>query len=675
MAKVTSKAPSKKGKGLNATPEELTDKVIKPVTGDEPKKKGSAADKQTEDDLNSEIDANFHMCELAYADWIEAAKEDIAFKAGKQWDEADQVILRQERRPCLTFNKIKPMVKLITGHFIQNNARITVSPEGAEDQTFSEICDQVLDYINEQATLEFNLDYQFAGSQTCGRAYLELFMDYEEDPIFGRLKSIYHGKPGIIWPDPRGTSYDLNEDREFVFKLAKKSKSWLKQKFPDKADIIDEISFDTENPDLLPVLEGDANNYGANKNRSRIGLMSVAPDILIENEQKQYHVKEYWRYKYLDKWFVYFVDSGDMTKFDSEKDAKDEIDNRRASYIDKGFDPAKWSPIMKKRKRKEMWVTIRCGGKILADAKSPFEPYYTGFTFFQSIADWTPEAEKEVDSAQGLVRSLKDPQRETNKARSQMLHIINTSANSGWILEEGALDEPEKENLKNYGSTPGVIIEKKSGKSLERLQPVPPPIAQQVREKAASDSFKEVSGINSDLLAIDQSSNPSGKAIALRIRQAITILESDFRNFRLTKKLIGVAIMKMVPMMFDAPKLKKVLGKNFLTNNGLDDVKLKSYLIQVEDLKYNVRIAEQGDTKTLREETFDDLMNMMQNGMQIPFEVLADFMTLPNKTEMINKIQAYQAKQQQAQIAALAAKSGGKGAPQQPQGAQPQAGQ
>lgn len=632
----------------------------KPIPKKDPKKKIQEA----EDDLNNEIDKNYQMAATAHADWIEAAKEDIDFKSGNQWDEADQVILRQERRPCLTFNQIKPIVKLITGHFIQNNARIQVSPEGAEDQQFSEIGDKVLDHIDENASLDFNLGYQFQGTQTTGQTHTELYLDYEKDPIFGELKSLYHGKPGVILMDPRGSAYDPNEDREFCFKMVKKSKSWLKQKYPAKAAVIDDLTQDSENPELTPVLEGDANNYGANKNMSRIGLNQVNAEQLLDLKQKQFHVKEYWRFKYIEKVFVFFLDSGNLKRFDSDKEAQDEIDKRREQYINDGKDPAQWAPLKRTRMIKEMHVAIRCGGKIMADGISPFEPYYSGFPFFPAIADWTPEADKLQYAVQGIVRTLKDPQREVNKSRSQLLHIINTSANAGWIKDENAMDPNQEDNLKNFGSTPGVILTVKDGKRLERIEPVGVPAAQMVREKAGKDSFKETSGVNSDLLAIDESGNPSGKAIALRIRQAITILEPDFKNFRLTKKLIGVAIMRMVPTLFDVAKLKKVLGQNFMQVNQLDDTKLKTWLIQIEDLKYNVRIAEQGDTKTLREETFEDLMNMMSNGMPIPFDVMADFMTLPNKTEVMAKINAYQ--QQQSQQALQMAQATGKAPGQGP---------
>lgn len=615
------------------------------------------------DELNEEIDANWKVAFDNAAEWIESAKEDIKFKAGEQWSEEDKQTLASQGRPCLTFNKIKPIINLITGHFIQNSARITVAAEGGEDQKFSNVADKLIDHIDEVASLDFNLGYQFEGGETTGRAFVELYMDYEKDPIFGELKSIYHGKPGIIYPDPRGSSYDLNEDRQFLFKLVKKTKSELKTLYPEKAKEIDEISADTEDPSVAGTggKEGGPNNYGIDPLRSKTGTKKTASVDMEKTTLRQFHVKEYWRFKYVDKTFVYYVDTGDMVKYETKEEADADVVERKQKFITSGGAEADWKALVRPRKVKEMHVVIRCGGVILADGKSPLEPYYTGFPFFQFIADWTPEAESDNLAMQGMVRCLKDPQREKNKARSQFLHIINTAANSGWIIDEDSMTDNKKQDLKKFGSTPGIIVQKKNGTQVQRIEPVPAPLAQQVREKAANDDFKEVSGVNADLLAVDSSANPSGKAIALRIRQAITILEPHFRNFRRTKKLIGTAIMKIVPTMFDIAKIKKVLGVNFMQQNGIDDTFLKSFLIMIEDLKYNVRIAEQGDTKTLREETFEDIMNMVQNGMQIPFDVIVEFMNIPNKQEMIGRIKAFQ--DQQAQAAnALAAAKGGKGA-------------
>ena len=615
--------------------------------------------KEEEDELQEEIDANFCLAEDAHREWIEEAKEDIEFKSGTQWTPEDKATLEDQGRPCLTFNKIRPVVKLLTGHFIQNSSRIQVSPEGGEDQRFAETADRAIQFIDEQSQLEFNLGYLFSGGETTGRAYLELYMDYEKDPIFGELRSLYHGKPGTIYVDPRCNTYDINQSAQFVFKLVKKSKSELKELYPDKEKEIDDIYQDSENPSYgTPGKEGDRNNYGIAPGTNKTGINSYTPDS-DKPTLKQYHVKEYWRNKLVDRWFAYFIDTGDMVKFDTEEEMNAEIEKRHQAYIAGGGMPGLWNPITKKRQRKEMWVAVRCGHQILANGKSPFEPHYTGYPFFQFIADWTPEAENEVDAIQGIVRGLKDPQREKNKSRSQFLHIINTAANSGWIGDNDALDINKRDELRSFGSTPGITIWKKPGSSLQRIEPVAAPMSQQVREKAASDDFKEVSGINSDLLAVDESSNPSGKAIALRIRQAITILEPDFRNFRYTKKLIGTCLMQIFPTIFDVAKLKKILGEQFMTANGVDDVYLKVFLVMIEDMKYNIKVAEHGDTKTSREETFEDLMGLMEKGIQIPFEIMAEYMTIPNKQEVIGKVVQYQ----QAQAQAAQAQAGAPGMP------------
>lgn len=614
----------------------------------------------TEEELSEEMTQNFRMAFDAAREWIDEAKEDIKFKAGDQWDPEDKELLRSERRPCLTFNIIKPIVKLISGHQLQNSARIQVAPEGGEDQKFSAIADRLLNHIDEQASLDFNLGYLFAGGETTGRSYLELYMDYDDDPIFGRLKAIYHAKPGVIFPDPRGTSYDLNE-RQFLFKLTKKSKSELKELYPDKEKEIDEISEDSENPDLLMAgEEGDRNNYGIDPNRSKKGINRSPMDEPEKEGLMQYHVLEYWRLKLKMRYWVYFVNSGDEIDFDTDEEAQAEIAARLDAYTKSGGLPDQWAVVQRQRRKRCMYVAVRCGGQILTkpDAKSPFEPNYSGFPFFQFIADWTPEAEKDIDQIQGIVRCMKDAQREKNKARSQALHIINTTANSGWIIDSDSMEDNKKQELEAFGSTPGIIIEKLRGSTVQRIEPVPAPAAQMVREKAADDSRKEVSGLNPDLLAMNESNEPSGRAIALKIRQALTILEPDFRNFRFTKKLIGVAIMKMVPTMFDIPKIEKILGENFMANEQIDDVVLKTFFAQIEDLKYNVRIAEQGDTKTMREETFEDMMQIVQGGTAIPFEILLDFMQVPNKQELLNKMAAYQ--QQQMAMAQLGATAAGR---------------
>jgi hypothetical protein len=195
----------------------------------------------------------------------------------------------------------------------------------------------------------------------------------------------------------------------------------------------------------------------------------------------------------------------------------------------------------------------------------------------------------------------------------------------------------------------GITIQKKKGSSLERIHPMEPSMANGLREKAANDDFKEVSGVNTDLLAMDTSNAPSGKAIALRIRQAITILQPSLENFRYTKILIGQFLFSILPILFDSAKLEKVLGSKFMKESNLNRARLDAFLTIIDDGKYNVQISDAGAPDTIREETFEDLMQLAKGGVQLPPDLYIEFMNMPNKNDIINRVKQFA--QAQAQMA------------------------
>ena len=647
------------------------------------------------DDLEEEIRSNLTVAIKARADWTEMAKEDINFALGNQWTEAEKLDLQNQRRPCMAFNKIKPLIQLITGHLIQTKSRIQAFPEGGEDETFTAVCDKMMDHVEKVSHLNFKLSYQFSAGEKAGESWIEFYLDYDDDPIFGQLKIPNLG-PFKVFVDPTSTEYDLS-DAGFLFKVLKISKAKLKHKFPDKAKEIERNADDSLSKlvtNVQNVPSGDDSDYGNSSIVPRGGLNTTWGEEL-KGDQKECTVVEYWKKDYVDRWFVYFVADGATEEFDTEEEATAEISRRQkeeharalkeqqaqhlaaiqqlAQHIVAGgpgphpsappppMEPPQPIPIesvkiehaIKKRKVTRMKVAIKVGQVWLTDGlvDSPFEPHYSGFPQFRYIAEWAPESDKPELQIQGMVRSLKDPQREKNKARSQFLHILNTSANSGWIGDEDALTPAKWDELKDFGAVPGITIQKKKGSTLERIHPTEPSVANNVREKAANDDFKEVSGVNSDLLAMDASANPSGKAITLRIRQAITILQSSFENFRYTKIMIGQFLFAIIPIMFDASKMEKVVGAKFMQENKLTKGQLSAYLTMIKDGKFHVKISEAGAPDTLREETFEDLSQLLQHGMQLPPDLLMEFMNLPNKQEVINRVKEYAQIQMQMQMA------------------------
>jgi len=64
----------------------------------------------------------------------------------------------------------------------------------------------------------------------------------------------------------------------------------------------------------------------------------------------------------------------------------------------------------------------------------------------------------------GLVRHLLDPQEQLNKIESQVLHVINTTANSGWLVESGSLVNMTEEDLEQRGAETGLVMVYRTGK-------------------------------------------------------------------------------------------------------------------------------------------------------------------------------------------------------------------
>ena len=593
--------------------------------------------------------------------WTKEAKDDYAFCLGDQWTQEERDKLDEQGRPCMTYNKIEPLVDLISGYERENSARIRVFPEGGEDKTFSEVADAAIKAIDKWTKLNYKLDLTFDDGMICGRGAIEMAISYDDDIVHGDL-IFRHLTPYQVVPDPEGKEYD-GSDHVFRIKLTKYSKSKLMSLYPEKKSELSALTEDTYlDSNTLQPLDDQNDNYHNGKD-----LGTSDPSLDGTERDPQFFLKEYWHRKKIKKFFVYNVNDLRLERFDTREEAdaraleiKNEYDQKYATEA-LGYkalamnntpsvqavppaEPIYEPPTLKIYERyiSEMWYAASVADLMLVDdTKSPFEPYYHDFPIFLFNAKWRPSAEREELKVKGMVRNLKDPQKDLNKSRSQNLHILNTSANSGWIGDDNALTPGGWDDLKKMGSTPGIVIRKKPGTLLDKIEATGNGSQGQIlRGEQAFQDIKEISGVNSDLLAMSDK-NSSGRAIALRIKQAITILIPYFRNFKYTKELIGTAIFAMLPHIFDVDQLKKVVGQKYMADNKVNDGDLAAFLAQVADGKFDIEITEADNSSTIRAETFDNLMEMASNGMPIPPDVILQFSNIPNLQAILDRIQAY----------------------------------
>lgn len=328
----------------------------------------------------------------------------------------------------------------------------------------------------------------------------------------------------------------------------------------------------------------------------------------------------------------------------------------------------------------EIWFCSLVGDTVVDEFISPFYPKWKGYSLIPFFAHriTVPIKDGQEYRIQGIVRSLKDPQRELNKRRSQELRILNSTANSGWLAEQDTW--VKKSDVEKYGSTPGVTLEYKNGKQKpERITPAP--LSQGHAQLAAENTqdMKEISGINSDLLAMNKT-DASGRAIYLRQQQGIVMLQRILDNFSLTTKLLGRFILSQLGELYTVERAVKVCGTAFIKDNFSKPVMTQSpvdgqpvpmmddtgqmqmeidqegvialfntVLNDIEIAKYDVEVDETNASPTVKYGNYLMLAEMAGKGMPIPPDVLVDESMIGEASKQ--KIKKAIASAQQAQNA------------------------
>lgn len=484
----------------------------------------------------------------AYDKLHKEMREDFEFVQGEQWDEADVETLRMQGIDALTINKVKPIIKLITGIERQSKSDFIAFPEGGEDTIQAEVVTRLMKNVTKMSGVENKLSEQFKHGAIAGAGFLEPYIDYSYDLINGELKFKKISALNV-YPDPDGKEYDLSDHR-FLIKITwGLSQDQLIMLFPDKEKVIKDNLADGASIDIDNMAQQvtSIETYGYPR---RIGNTIDVDDPSITYDLVDYYYKELE-----DKYFVAEPQRGILEEQPSKEAAEAIVAQIPTARIIK-----RKVPVIK--------VCQVVGSEFMYEGTAPTYPAWKNYPLFSFFAEYiTEDLDNKAVNIQGIVRTIKSLQREFNKRRTQELRHLNSSANSGFDIEEGQLKPDQEEHLKKFGSSPGFVIKRKAGTApIGRITPMP--LSQghaQLAEENAQD-LKEASGVNPDLLANDSSSQ-SGRAILLQQRQGLVMVQELLDNFALTKKNVGKFILSQLPEIFTIETAMKVLGDDFIKEN------------------------------------------------------------------------------------------------------------
>lgn len=554
--------------------------------------------------------------DAGHMEWVEEARKFDDYYFGKQWDKDVADTLASQKRPSNTINLILSTVNTVVGDYIKSRQDISFQPmgKGANQETASS-----LRFLFKQIALNNKSEQKekqvFMDGIIQDRGYFYYYLDFS-DNIEGEIREEVLDPTDVIL-DPGAKEYDPETWSEvFVSR-------WMT---PEEigalygAEFRDKVALMAANGTFgHDSLEWEAPNFGGNFFNSEIFFASSEEEVM---RVKRVRIIER-QHKVLTR-TAFFVDrkTGDMRRVPAGWGPA-----RMKEFADRLNIHIMWKPERRVRQ------TITADRILLHDNWSlfnrislvPFFPYFRRGRPF------------------GIVRNLISPQDMLNKVTSQELHVVNTTANSGWMFKSGSLINMDADDLEQRGAKTGLVIEYDAdGDAPEKIQPNQIPTGLDRISDKAGVFFKQISGVNDAQLGNVRSD--SSKALADRKAGGQNQQEILFDNLEHTRKMRAEIMLEIVQAYYTETRLIQVLEMN---EDG--DVEQSELTINepqavggVEEIKndltigeYSVVITQIPRRDTYDESVFEQAVQLRELGVHIPDFVLIQNSQIPDKQELV----------------------------------------
>lgn len=489
---------------------------------DEEKVKADAAEESEDQKILLKARKRFDRCVQAEGDNRKAALEDTKFLNGQQWP-ADVAAQRNtDKRPCLTFNKLKTFVHQVTNPQRENRPAINISPVGDQvDVKAAKMYAGIVRHIERDSRADIAYDTAFWQAASCGFGYWRVVTEYEGPDSFDQKIVIKRVRNQFtVYTDP-DCQMPTAQDATHGFITEMIPIDVYKEQYPDSQMV-----------SWNPSGAGDTFKEWVSKDAIR-----VAEYYTIEHKMRT----------------LVQLDTG-------HKGWKDELAPEIQSKIDSGA-----IRVTAERESEEkicMWYKINAI-EILDRTEVKTEGL---IPIVRVIGDEIDEQGKVTYS--GIVRDAKDPQRMYNYWRTTEAEIVALQPKAPYIMEEGQDEGHESEwkqaNVKSFpvlhykGTTIG-------GK------PAPPPQRQPVVQapqgvlaaiQGAAQDMQAVTGIRFDATIAERVHDESGKALH-ELRRSGDIGSLHYEdNLARALDYTGTLILKMFPNYYDTPRVLTILRED-----------------------------------------------------------------------------------------------------------------
>ena len=545
--------------------------------------------------------------------WHKEARLDFDFRAGEQWPQEDKKYMEDaQKRACLVFNTIDPVIDVVTGSEITNRQEVRYVPRQIGAAPVNEVLTEAARWFRDECDAEHEESNAFADAATCGMGWTETRLDYEENP---------NGDPKITRIDPLEMVWDAAAkqanliDARRTFRVQRKVPlNEAKDRWPTTADrqpILDDAIYDAAWAGELADEEapyevhypGEPLSHEAAEGRQERTVTIV---------QVQWFEKQH---------FYRAAFGGRLLELTT---AQHRLAAMRAAVLGQDYRALEQT--------RKIYYQAFIGGEVLEITKlvAPSGTHIKNFTLQPITAKW----DRNNKQWYGLVRAMRSPQMWANKWLSTAVEIMARNAKGGLMLEEGSV--VDEQDFEDDWAKPGSNSYFRPG-ALTGGKVTPKPAANFPTDfmqmtNFAIQAIPRVTGINMEMMGMSGSNptspnDPRTASQEYQRRQSATVvLAGLFDSLRRYRRISGRLLLYLITEFLTDGRLIRIVGTD-----------MDRYVPLVHDpnvINYDVIVDDAPSAPSQKELVWNSMIQMlpMLQGINPPPQVmltLLDYSPLP----------------------------------------------
>lgn len=446
----------------------------------------------------------------AQADYREAMEADFAFADGHHWTDTEKSDMENQGRQPVVFDFTSTLLASVAGNEINNRTEVRFIPREIGDIKPNEILTAGAQWFRDDADAEDGESQAFLEMLRAGIGWTETYLDYDEDE---------QGAPAVQRVDPLEMGWDAHctskglKGASRVFRVRRIPLREAEDMFPGKSaeDIhCDWIAKAKADGSVTRNLVGDEYRDGEAGEAEPTDLVTVVQVQWRERRKSIEYIEPSTGQK------------AEMPKADWDKLAKAgaPVDMLNARSLNR------WE-----------WFQAFLGADSVLKKGQPCK---SGPTFQAMTGHW----DRKDRRFYGLLAVLRDPQKYLNKWLSQTLHIINSNAKGGVMMETDAVEDVRGFE-DSWAAADAISWVRPGAMGAGKVQPKPgaqmPQSLMQLTEFALM-ALPRVSGVSLELQGL-KDAQQAGVLEYQRRQAAMVTLAHYFDALRYYRKMQGQVIL------------------------------------------------------------------------------------------------------------------------------------